>query len=156
MKGYVAYDLPFGRGRTFLNSNSVLSELAGGWRISGTMIAQSGNPFTVTNGSNENSQFTGRGNNCQWYPNVIASTMSRCNGSFRRRKSRRPVDPWARRLHSHQHQRHLRLLQEARAYWTKLDSEEVGSFGLFRFLPTKSTDPWAPTIHPSPRVRLRP
>ena len=74
VKGYVAYDLPFGRGRTFLNSNSVLSELAGGWRISGTMIAQSGNPFTVTNGSNENSQFTGCGNNCQWYPNVIAST----------------------------------------------------------------------------------
>ena len=74
VKGYAAYDLPFGKGRTYLNGNRATDAIIGGWRISGTMLAQSGNPFTVVNGTNENSTITGCGNNCQWYPNVIAST----------------------------------------------------------------------------------
>jgi hypothetical protein len=73
-KGYASYDLPFGKGRTYLNGNSVTDEVVGGWRISGTFIAQSGNPFTVTNANNENSTITGCGNGCSWYPDVIAST----------------------------------------------------------------------------------
>jgi Carboxypeptidase regulatory-like domain len=84
-KGYASYDLPFGRGKTYLGGNSVEDEIVGGWRISGTFLAQSGSPFTVVNNTNSNSTFTGCGqggtatggdvnNGCNWFPNVIAST----------------------------------------------------------------------------------
>ncbi len=47
VKGYVVYDLPFGRGRTFLNSSMLVDELVGGWQVSGTAVLQSGQPFSV-------------------------------------------------------------------------------------------------------------
>ncbi len=46
-KGRVVYDLPFGRGRMFMNKNIFADELLGGWQISSTMIFQGGNPFTI-------------------------------------------------------------------------------------------------------------
>lgn len=86
-KGYASYELPFGKGKNYLNGNSVLDEVVGGWRLSGTFIAQSGNPFTVVNINNHNKDYTGCGENdggtasggdvangCNWFPNVIAST----------------------------------------------------------------------------------
>ena len=74
-KGYFAYELPFGKGKQFLSSSSnIENELVGGWRLSGTFITQSGNPFTVTNNTNNNNKYTGCGNNCSWYPNVVGST----------------------------------------------------------------------------------
>jgi len=84
-KGYVSYDLPFGKGKTYLSGNSVADEIAGGWRLSGTLLAQSGGPFTVVNATNENSTITGCSvggtatggdvnNGCNWFPNVIGST----------------------------------------------------------------------------------
>ncbi len=52
-KGRVVYDLPFGRGRMFMNKSWLLDEVLGGWQTSSIMIFQSGNPFTVTvNGGN--------------------------------------------------------------------------------------------------------
>lgn len=47
VKGYVVYDLPFGRGRTFLNSNALVDEAVGGWQVSGTAVLTSGQPFSV-------------------------------------------------------------------------------------------------------------
>ncbi|MDE1156616.1 MAG: TonB-dependent receptor [Acidobacteriaceae bacterium] len=44
------YDLPFGRGKTHLNQG-FLAPVVGGWKISGIFQAQSGTPFTITNGS---------------------------------------------------------------------------------------------------------
>ena len=42
------YELPFGRGRSFLNnSNSLVNAVAGGWDISAIVQAQSGYPFSV-------------------------------------------------------------------------------------------------------------
>lgn len=38
------YELPFGKGRTFLNSNSLLDRVVGGWELSGLALFQSG-PF---------------------------------------------------------------------------------------------------------------
>ncbi len=38
------YNLPFGRGQTLLNTNSVLDKFVGGWQLSGLMLFQSG-PF---------------------------------------------------------------------------------------------------------------
>ena len=72
-KGYAAYDLPFGEGKRWLNHGQALDAIVGGWRLSGTFIAQSGNPFTVTVNSNLNSTFTGCGNGCSWYPNVVGN-----------------------------------------------------------------------------------
>ncbi len=48
LKGSVVYQLPFGRGRQFLNNNWLLDEVFGGWQGSGTLVVQSGQPFTVT------------------------------------------------------------------------------------------------------------
>jgi hypothetical protein len=46
-KGYVVYQLPFGRNQRYLNNNTALDLIAGGWQISSTVILQTGNPFTV-------------------------------------------------------------------------------------------------------------
>jgi hypothetical protein len=46
-KGYAVYQLPFGRGKQFLNGNRLMDEAVGGWQIAGTVILQTGNPFTV-------------------------------------------------------------------------------------------------------------
>lgn len=46
-KGYVVYQLPFGRGKQFLNGSRVLDEIVGGWQIAGTVVLETGNPFTV-------------------------------------------------------------------------------------------------------------
>jgi carboxypeptidase family protein len=76
-KGYASYELPFGKGKQFLAGSRLMDEVVGGWRIAGTFIAQSGNPFTVINNTNKNSQITGCGSGgslCVWYPNVIADT----------------------------------------------------------------------------------
>ena len=41
------YELPFGRGRRFLNRDGVVNELVGGWSASATWVAQTGEPFSV-------------------------------------------------------------------------------------------------------------
>jgi hypothetical protein len=74
-KGYAAYDLPFGRGRSYLSGNRVEDAVVGGWRVSGTFIAQSGVPFTITTNGSNNS-FSQCGNGCSWYPNVVGSPFS--------------------------------------------------------------------------------
>jgi len=57
LKGTATYELPFGRGKTFMNSNAVVDAALGGWRLAGTWIWQDGTPFTVLdNGVNDYSQ----------------------------------------------------------------------------------------------------
>lgn len=86
-KGYASYELPFGKGKAYSSGNSVSDSVIGGWRLSGTFVAQSGNPFTVVNATNQNSTITGCGmnvggtatggdvnNGCNWFPNVIGDT----------------------------------------------------------------------------------
>ena len=46
-KGYAVYQLPFGRGKQFLNNSRLLDEAVGGWQLAGTVILQTGNPFSV-------------------------------------------------------------------------------------------------------------
>jgi hypothetical protein len=45
------YDLPFGRGRRWLN-NGVLEKIAGGWTVSTIITFQSGSPFRITGNNN--------------------------------------------------------------------------------------------------------
>jgi len=66
IKGSFVYELPFGRGRQFLNNNWLLDELVGGWQGSGTVVVQSGQPFTVTMSSNNSYAQAG-----SWFPNVV-------------------------------------------------------------------------------------
>jgi hypothetical protein len=84
-KGYASYELPFGKGKSYLSGNSWMDGLVGGWRLAGTFIAQSGNPFTVVNAVNANSTYTGCAqggtaaggdipNGCNWFPNVVGNT----------------------------------------------------------------------------------
>lgn len=49
--GSYLYELPFGRGRTYL-AEGPLSHIVGGWRISGLANIRSGRPFTLKAGSN--------------------------------------------------------------------------------------------------------
>jgi hypothetical protein len=89
-KGYASYELPFGEGKKFLSNGRALDVLVGGWRVAGTFIAQSGNPFTVIMSDNENQTITGCGlgggltatavassgdvtNGCNWFPNVVGN-----------------------------------------------------------------------------------
>lgn len=41
------YELPFGKGRMFLNQSSIADEIVGGWSANATFVAQTGNPFSV-------------------------------------------------------------------------------------------------------------
>jgi hypothetical protein len=44
------YDLPFGKGRRFSNSNRVINAFIGGWQTTGILTLQTARPFTVTMG----------------------------------------------------------------------------------------------------------
>ena len=73
-KGNALYQLPFGTGKQFLNNNHLVDLIAGGWQVSGTLVVQSGQPFTPTLSSGTNSYSLG-GNNFRWYPNVIGNPV---------------------------------------------------------------------------------
>jgi hypothetical protein len=70
-KGYVLYQLPFGRGRQFLNSNSLLDAIIGGWQISDTLVIQSGQPFTAV--MPVDNSYSLAGSNYAWYPNLVGN-----------------------------------------------------------------------------------
>ena len=79
-KSQVIYTLPFGHGQKFLNSNAALNEALGGWTLSGTYIAQDGNPFTPYMLVN-NSYTQTAGGGFQWFPNVVGNPK-RSNASI--------------------------------------------------------------------------
>jgi hypothetical protein len=71
-KGYAVYQLPFGRGKQFLNGNSLLDEVVGGWQISGTVVLTTGNPITIygdqTNYTQAGSTFPNWNPGVNWKP----------------------------------------------------------------------------------------
>ncbi len=70
--GQFVYELPFGKGRSFLNKGGILNGFIGGWRLSDLFTTFSGPPFNVTWGGG-GSDFAGSGT---WYPNRV------CNGAL--------------------------------------------------------------------------
>ncbi len=54
-KGEVIYQLPFGKGKMFMNTNMIADEALGGWELASTYMAQSGNPIGITTGCNNSS-----------------------------------------------------------------------------------------------------
>jgi len=76
-KSQVVYELPFGRGRMFLNNNTALDEIVGGWMLSATFVAQGGNPFTPTMAVNNSYSLS---SNAVQYPNQVGNSKSNTNG----------------------------------------------------------------------------
>lgn len=71
-KAYGTYELPFGRGRKYLNNNAVTDEVIGGWTMSLTFVGQGGHPFTPNMGSVNNSYAsTNQASGFKWYPNQV-------------------------------------------------------------------------------------
>jgi hypothetical protein len=79
-KAIVSYELPFGKDKPYFHGNQALDMFVGGWRISGTFIDQSGNPFTVydSNVTNNYSQCSG----CVWYLDKVSNPFSNVPKGF--------------------------------------------------------------------------
>ena len=69
-KGWAVYQLPIGKGKQFLNNNTLLDEVIGGWQISGTLVVSSGNPFSVDGTQNTYSQSSNASVFPDWNPGV--------------------------------------------------------------------------------------
>jgi hypothetical protein len=69
-KGDLTYQLPFGKGRTFMNQGGILDAVLGGWQASTLFVLETGRPFTVSVGTTDNSASLS-GNNFKWYPNLV-------------------------------------------------------------------------------------
>jgi carboxypeptidase family protein/TonB-dependent receptor-like protein len=72
-KAYGNYDLPFGTGRRYLNTNKALDEVIGGWTMSLTFVGQGGHPFTPVMASSTNSFENTGASDFKWYPNQIGN-----------------------------------------------------------------------------------
>ncbi len=74
-KANAVYALPFGKGKMFLNHNTLLDLVVGGWQASGVVVLSTGNPFTPTVSGSDNSYSQGgqSGNGYAWFPNQIGS-----------------------------------------------------------------------------------
>jgi hypothetical protein len=72
-KGNLVYDLPFGKGRAFMNNNGFLDAVFGGWQLGTTWTLESGTPFTAVVGTTNNSGALSNGNGFNWYPNLIGN-----------------------------------------------------------------------------------
>jgi hypothetical protein len=76
-KGSASYNLPFGRGRSFLNTSKVLDEALGGWTLFGEFVAQTGSPFTPYMLVNNSYALS---SNMLWYPNVVGDPTAVSGG----------------------------------------------------------------------------
>jgi hypothetical protein len=47
-KGYIIYQLPFGKGKAYLNNNAISDAVLGGWQLAGGVLELTGNPFEAT------------------------------------------------------------------------------------------------------------
>lgn len=70
-KGYTLYQLPFGRGRMFMNNNSLADVFLGGWQASTLFVLESGTPFTpLVGGPNTSGALAGN-----LFPNQIGNPV---------------------------------------------------------------------------------
>ena len=73
-KAYGVYQLPFGHGQRFLNSNRAVDEAIGGWTLSATYVLQGGNPYTLH--MLKDNSYAGGGGGFSWYPNQVGNPNS--------------------------------------------------------------------------------
>ena len=78
LKGIVAYDLPFGKGRKFASGTSKgLDYIIGGWTISGAFRYNTGSPISVNSAYSGNYSYPG------WYSDIYA--MRKDGGDYSRK-----------------------------------------------------------------------
>ncbi len=78
---YWVYELPFGRGKQFLNQASGLTQrLAAGWQIAGTGTFQSGRPFSVYSGFYQFNNVVQAFANCNGCSPTMANAYDRTDG----------------------------------------------------------------------------
>jgi hypothetical protein len=75
-KAYGTYELPFGKGRKYLNNNAVLDEAIGGWTMSITFVGQGGHPFTPNMLVNNSYASTNQASGFKWFPNQVGDPMA--------------------------------------------------------------------------------
>lgn len=81
LKGSLAYQLPVGKGKSYLNQGGVLDAILGGWQASGIFVLDSGTPFTPVWGGTNLSGAAPNGNLYlngfsaaeSWYANVVGN-----------------------------------------------------------------------------------
>jgi hypothetical protein len=78
------WELPFGRGRAFLNHNTFQNALFGGWQVNGVTVAQAGVPLGLTTSVNQTNSFGGgsRPNNNGRSAELSGSTKDRLTRYF--------------------------------------------------------------------------
>jgi len=74
-KGYAIYQLPFGKGRRWVNNNILADQVIGGWQFSGTLYWSTGTPYTVF-GTQQTYQQAGA-SYPNWVPGVSAKPAHR-------------------------------------------------------------------------------
>jgi hypothetical protein len=67
------YDLPFGKGRRFLNQGGVVNGVFGGWTLGTILVLQSGNPTQIGNVTGSDGYNTVNGNEAGVYFNGITA-----------------------------------------------------------------------------------
>lgn len=55
----VVYDLPFGKGRQFLDQGEVVDKIIGGWQVNFIVTAQSGQPYSIVTGNGQRPDLIG-------------------------------------------------------------------------------------------------
>jgi len=75
-KAFGTYELPFGIGRKYLNTNRILDEGIGGWTMSLTFVGQGGHPFTPVMASSALSYENTGASDFKWYPNQVGNIMA--------------------------------------------------------------------------------
>ena len=84
--GSYIYELPFGKGRTYLHDGA-LAHILGGWRLSGLANVRSGRPFTLSANSNSTALGGARGGG-------LVSAFADCLGDASLPSGERTVDRW--------------------------------------------------------------
>ena len=72
-KGDLVYQLPFGKGKAFLNRGGIVDAILGGWQASTLFVLQTGKPFTPVVGIANSSGALSTNGGAQWYPNLIGN-----------------------------------------------------------------------------------
>ena len=89
------YDVPFGKGRRFLNTNAVADKIIGGWQLQGITGFRSGTPYTPT--VSRDTSNTGVGGQAPQSRGFGQSGQSYARSLFRQSRIRRcrPISPGA-------------------------------------------------------------
>jgi hypothetical protein len=66
--GILIYELPFGKGRRWMNHGGMANHVLGGWEFAGTQTFQSGQPFTVSFSGSPNRYLPGASR-----PNILTA-----------------------------------------------------------------------------------